>query len=86
MYFVVSVAALGIFLHQQWVHSIWPEIRVPKPEPDDAEDWTPVHPRCVYVCVCDVHLCLFTCGAAWHVLSPVLLRSRLPEWPVAEVM
>lgn len=45
VYFVASVAALAVFLHQQWVHTIWPEIRVPKPEPDDTEDWTPVHPR-----------------------------------------
>ncbi|XP_045121138.1 reticulophagy regulator 3-like [Portunus trituberculatus] len=49
VYFVLSVAALGVFLHQQWVHSIWPEIRVPKPEPDDSEDWTPVHPSVLSV-------------------------------------
>lgn len=49
VYFVVSVAALAVFLHHQWVHSIWPEIRVPKPEPDDAEEWTPVHPSVLSV-------------------------------------
>ncbi|XP_066960244.1 reticulophagy regulator 3 isoform X1 [Macrobrachium rosenbergii] len=43
--FVMAVTALLVFLHQQWVHSIWPEIRVPRPEPDDSEEWTPVHPR-----------------------------------------
>lgn len=49
VYFVVSLCALAVFLHQQWVHSIWPEIRVPKPEPDDTEDWTPVHPSVLSV-------------------------------------
>ncbi|XP_042877221.1 reticulophagy regulator 3-like [Penaeus japonicus] len=65
VYFVASVAALAVFLHQQWVHTIWPEIRVPKPEPDDTEDWTPVHPSVLSVpeisqyvegawrCICD---------------------------------
>lgn len=49
VYFVASLVALGVFLHQQWVHTIWPEIRVPKPEPDDTEDWTPVHPSVLSV-------------------------------------
>ncbi|XP_069948135.1 reticulophagy regulator 3 [Cherax quadricarinatus] len=49
VYFVVTLAALAVFLHQQWVHTIWPEIRVPKPEPDDTEDWTPVHPSVLSV-------------------------------------
>ncbi|KAK3854617.1 hypothetical protein Pcinc_038915, partial [Petrolisthes cinctipes] len=44
VYFVASLMGLLVFLHHQWVHSIWPEIRIPKPEPDDAEEWTPVHP------------------------------------------
>ncbi|XP_068222722.1 reticulophagy regulator 3 isoform X2 [Palaemon carinicauda] len=47
--FVMAVTALLVFLHQQWVHSIWPEIRVPRPEPDDSEEWTPVHPSVLSV-------------------------------------
>ncbi|KAK4311814.1 hypothetical protein Pmani_016719 [Petrolisthes manimaculis] len=49
VYFVGSLLGLLVFLHQQWVHSIWPEIRISKPEPDDAEEWTPVHPSVLSV-------------------------------------
>ncbi|XP_076047596.1 uncharacterized protein LOC143029085 [Oratosquilla oratoria] len=49
VYFVLSVVVLGVFLHQQWVHSIWPEIRLPPKDPEDTEEWTPVHPSVLSV-------------------------------------
>ncbi|XP_018009663.1 reticulophagy regulator 1 [Hyalella azteca] len=47
-YFVLSSVGLAVFLHQQWVHTIWPEIRVPlKPGERPAhytDEWLYLNP------------------------------------------
>lgn len=48
LYFVLGSVGLGIFLHHQWLHCIWPEIRVP-PQPgerhkDYTDEWLHLNP------------------------------------------
>lgn len=49
IFLIVPLLSLLAFVHQQWVHSIWPEIRVPPQHAPDTEDWTPVHPSVLSV-------------------------------------
>uniref|UniRef100_A0A6A7FSF0 Reticulophagy receptor Fam134b-like n=1 Tax=Hirondellea gigas TaxID=1518452 RepID=A0A6A7FSF0_9CRUS len=52
-YFLLGSAALGVFLHQQWVYSIWPEIRVPlqpgKRPPHYSDEWLLLNPSVLSV-------------------------------------
>ncbi|GAB6030592.1 hypothetical protein CHUAL_007453 [Chamberlinius hualienensis] len=48
-YFVIaSITALS-YIYRTWTKHIWPEIRVPVPEDEDNEEWTPVNPQVLSV-------------------------------------
>jgi len=49
VYFTLATIAAFIFVSRTWVNQIWPEIRVPIPDGEDTEEWTPVNPQVLSV-------------------------------------
>ncbi|XP_064648396.1 reticulophagy regulator 3-like [Lineus longissimus] len=48
-YYLLAMAVLVVIFLETWKNRIWPEIRVPTPDDEDSEGWTPVHPRLLSV-------------------------------------
>ncbi|KAK7110383.1 reticulophagy regulator 3-like [Littorina saxatilis] len=78
IYSVISVALMVIFFIDTWKKRIWPEIRVPPPDPEDTDGWTPVHPRLLSVPEISHHLSNATCYAVRMASAARMLRREKP--------
>lgn len=78
-YFVlISIAAIA-FVYRTWIHEIWPEIRVPVPDGEESEEWTPVHLQVLSVPEISRYLSnMCTLGKNWYTWL-ANLRSEQPS-------
>lgn len=78
IYSVISVTLMIIVFVDTWKKRIWPEIRVPPPVPEDADGWTPVHPRLLSVPEISRHLSVAICYVIKTASSARMLRREKP--------
>ncbi|XP_075537992.1 reticulophagy regulator 3 isoform X2 [Dermacentor variabilis] len=77
-YSFVALIAAVVFMYKTWVNSIWPEIRVPPPEGEDNEQWTPVHPQVFSVPELSRYITDWSESVRKWVANVILLRKTNP--------